>query len=67
MYIKNRFNYNEAMGVEACTQSLCDLALRFGEGGDDSMSRPFGVALLLAGNDKKKGMLVSNQHMSHHL
>ena len=43
------------MGVEACTQSLCDLALRFGEGGDDSMSRPFGVALLLAGNDKKKG------------
>lgn len=52
---QHRFNYNEAMGVEACTQSLCDLALRFGEGGDDSMSRPFGVALLLAGNDKKKG------------
>ena len=52
---QHRFNYNEAMGVEACTQSLCDLALRFGEGGEDSMSRPFGVALLLAGNDKKKG------------
>ena len=52
---QHRFNYNEAMGVEACTQSLCDLALRFGEGGDDSMGRPFGVALLLAGHDKKKG------------
>eukprot|EP00850_Spirogloea_muscicola_P024185 SM000468S16946 [mRNA] locus=s468:14640:15789:+ [translate_table: standard] len=48
----HRFTYNEPMSVESCTQSLCDLALRFGEGDDDSMSRPFGVALLIAGNDE---------------
>lgn len=38
------------------TQSLCDLALRFGENGaEDSsiMSRPFGVALLIAGVDEQ--------------
>lgn len=46
-----RFTYNEAMGVEATTQAICDLALRFGEGGSGSMSRPFGVALLIAGID----------------
>jgi len=28
----HRFNYDEPMGVEACTQAICDLALRFGEG-----------------------------------
>lgn len=46
------------MPLEACVQSICDLALRFGENGDDSdeeqespMSRPFGVALLIAGID----------------
>lgn len=27
----HRFNYDEPMKVEACTQALCDLALRFGE------------------------------------
>lgn len=27
----HRFTYDEAMGVEACTQAICDLALRFGE------------------------------------
>jgi hypothetical protein len=40
------------MGVEALTQSVCDLALGFGEGkkkGEEKMSRPFGVALLMAG------------------
>lgn len=49
------FNYNEPLRVESCTQAICDLALRFGEGadGEDSiMSRPFGVALLLAGYDE---------------
>lgn len=45
------------MNVEALTQSVCDLALGFGEGrdkkkeGQPSMSRPFGVALLVAGVD----------------
>jgi len=41
------------------TSAVCDLALSFGEGrdGDDSkrMSRPFGVALLLAGYDELQG------------
>jgi len=46
------------MGVEALTQSICDLALGFGEGkkeGEKKMSRPFGVALLLAGFDRREG------------
>ena len=38
-------------------QSLCDLALRFGEDdeGEGGMSRPFGVALLVAGWDAEGG------------
>jgi 20S proteasome subunit alpha 5 len=28
---QHRFTYNEPMPVESCTQSLCDLALQFGE------------------------------------
>lgn len=31
----HRFNYNKPMLVEACAQSICDLALRFGEDDDD--------------------------------
>ena len=49
------FHYNEPLRVESCTQAICDLALRFGEGADGEesiMSRPFGVALLLAGYDE---------------
>jgi 20S proteasome subunit alpha 5 len=47
------FTYNEPIKVESLTQAVCDLALGFGEGGDEkTMSRPFGVALLLAGCDK---------------
>lgn len=53
------FTYDEPVGVEALTQAVCDLALSFGEGqdGDSSkrMSRPFGVALLLAGYDELEG------------
>jgi 20S proteasome subunit alpha 5 len=50
-------HYVQPMNVEAVTQSVCDLALGFGEGrdkkkeGQPSMSRPFGVALLVAGVD----------------
>jgi len=44
------FTYDEKIGVEACTQSVSDLALSFGEG---QMARPFGVALLIAGVDEK--------------
>lgn len=47
----HRFVYDEPLSPAACTQALCDLALRFGEDGRDeeAMSRPFGVALLVAG------------------
>lgn len=45
------FTYDEPMPVESTTQSLCDLALRFGEDEEESMSRPFGVALLVGGWD----------------
>jgi len=48
----HRFTYNEPQSVESVTQSLCDVALRFSEEGEkeeDALSRPFGVALLLAG------------------
>ncbi|KAJ9524067.1 hypothetical protein QJQ45_022574 [Haematococcus lacustris] len=34
---QHRFTYNEPMPVESCTQSLCDLALRFGEDSEESM------------------------------
>ncbi|KAH8198883.1 hypothetical protein TruAng_006936 [Truncatella angustata] len=49
------FNFNEPLRVESCTQAICDLALRFGEsaeGEESIMSRPFGVALLIAGYDE---------------
>ncbi|KAK9446498.1 nucleophile aminohydrolase [Limtongia smithiae] len=47
--------YNEKIKVESVTQAVCDLALKFGEGADGEervMSRPFGVALLIAGVDE---------------
>lgn len=52
----HRFTYNEPIKVESVTQAVCDLALRFGEGAEGqeaSMSRPFGVSLLIAGVDEK--------------
>eukprot|EP01113_Clastostelium_recurvatum_P041550 TRINITY_DN661_c0_g1_i1.p1 TRINITY_DN661_c0_g1~~TRINITY_DN661_c0_g1_i1.p1 ORF type:complete len:258 (+),score=45.26 TRINITY_DN661_c0_g1_i1:44-775(+) len=52
----HRFNFDEPMGVEACAQAVCDLALRFGENRkskEEQMSRPFGVALLIAGIDER--------------
>ena len=50
----HHFTFNEKIRVESLTQAVCDLALRFGEGADGEealMSRPFGVALLIAGCD----------------
>jgi len=44
------FVYDEKMTIESTVQSICDLALGFGEG---EMARPFGVALLVAGVDEK--------------
>ena len=32
---QHRFSYNELMPVESCTQSLCGLALQFGEDDED--------------------------------
>mmetsp|Transcript_4914 Transcript_4914/g.13222 ORF Transcript_4914/g.13222 Transcript_4914/m.13222 type:complete len:243 (-) Transcript_4914:386-1114(-) len=56
----HRFTYDEPMQVESCCQALCDLALRFGEDGreEDAMSRPFGVALLIAGCDDSGPALI---------
>ncbi|KAG4304703.1 hypothetical protein PORY_001756 [Pneumocystis oryctolagi] len=49
----HRFTYDEAIGVESVTQSICDWALQFGEDTDETvMSRPFGVAFLIAGIDE---------------
>ena len=43
------------MKVESITSAVSSLALAFGEGAsaEKTMSRPFGVALLFAGIDKK--------------
>ncbi|XP_076447552.1 proteasome subunit alpha type-5-like [Babylonia areolata] len=47
------FTYNENMSVESVTQAVSNLALAFGDDDPDpgAMSRPFGVALLIAGVD----------------
>ena len=37
----HRFTYDTPMTVEATTQSICDLALGFGEGGEKSMVRRY--------------------------
>lgn len=50
----HRFMFGEEMRVDSIAQSVCDLALNFGEGDGSSrkpMSRPYGVALLIAGVD----------------
>lgn len=56
--VQHNLYYDEPMSVESLTQSVGDLALRFGEGASGEkrlMSRPFGVALLIAGYDDDKG------------
>mmetsp|Transcript_7201 Transcript_7201/g.18437 ORF Transcript_7201/g.18437 Transcript_7201/m.18437 type:complete len:263 (-) Transcript_7201:344-1132(-) len=53
----HRFAFNEPMLAEALTQSICDLALGFGETDEASMSRPFGVSLLIASWDEKGPLL----------
>lgn len=47
------FVYNERMGIESCAQAVSNLAIQFGDSDDDSgtaMSRPFGVAVMFAGD-----------------
>lgn len=56
----HKFTFDEPISVEAITQSVCDIALGFGESDDKNekkMSRPFGVALLIAGFDEKGAQL----------
>lgn len=56
----HRFSFGEPIGVRAVTESVCDLALSFGEGRrkrEGQMSRPFGTALLVAGIDDGKPLL----------
>lgn len=53
-----RFNYGEPLPVESCAQAICDVELRFGEGKkkqEGQMSRPYGVAMLVAGVDADAG------------
>ena len=51
-----RYTYLEPITVKALTQTISDMALNFGEGDPSSrkkpMSRPYGVALLIAGVDE---------------
>ncbi|KAJ1974917.1 proteasome component pup2 [Dimargaris xerosporica] len=63
----HHFTYDEKISTKSVTQAVCDLALRFGEGaqGEKSiMSRPFGVALLIAGfdDDAKEGEAAQLYH-----
>jgi len=57
------------MLVESCTQAVCDLALQFGEDRSDrnseAMSRPFGVALLIAGVDERGPALYVARSLAH--
>lgn len=49
----HRLMYGEPMSIETCAQTICDISLNFGEGKKKSMSRPYGVALLIAGVDRE--------------
>lgn len=52
---QHHFVYNERMKTESITQAISDLSLKFGENDDQEetlISRPFGVALLIAGVDE---------------
>lgn len=64
------FTYDEKIKVESATQAVCDLALRFGESVHDEeamMSRPFGVALLIAGVDENGPQLYVTMVLRIHL
>lgn len=57
------FTYNEPMPVESCVNSVADLALDFSDYDKNRkkvMSRPFGVALLVAGWDEQDGPVLFN-------
>jgi len=50
----HRFTFDEPMTAHSICQSICDLALKFGEDKkrENKMSRPFGVALLIGAVDE---------------
>jgi len=57
------FTYNERMPVESCVNSIADLALDFSDTDKNrkkTMSRPFGVALLVGGYDEVDGPVLFN-------
>jgi 20S proteasome subunit alpha 5 len=58
------FTYNERMPVESNVHAVADMALDFSDSGDKDkkkmMSRPFGVALLVAGVDDTDGPVLFN-------
>lgn len=57
------FTYNERMPVESNVHSIADMALDFSDSDKDRkrvMSRPFGVALLVAGVDPIDGPVLYN-------
>jgi len=55
------FTYDEPMSVESCVSAISTLALDFSDVSDSkkqkTMSRPFGVALLIAGVEEGKPVL----------
>merc|ERR1712098_471007 len=55
------FTYNEGLQVESCGRSIGDFMLNFSSTSDrkKTMSRPFGVALLVAGVDENGPALFS--------
>jgi 20S proteasome subunit alpha 5 len=46
----HHFTYNESIKTESIAQNICDVCIGFAEG--QGISRPYGVALLIAGCDK---------------
>lgn len=46
------FTYDEPMRVSSVVQAVCDKKIKFGHGGEGQVSRPYGVAMLVAGCDK---------------
>jgi len=60
------FTYNERMPVESNVHAISDLALDFSSTGkkEKTMSRPFGVALLVAGVDPVEGPALWNTEPS---
>ncbi|OMJ67934.1 hypothetical protein SteCoe_34772 [Stentor coeruleus] len=56
----HRFIFSEPIKAQSVAQSVCDMALNFGEGDGSQkkpMARPYGVALLIAGVDRSGAAL----------